>query len=213
MDVKGAASVPKLAKLSDRAILRIKGKDSAKFLQGIITNDVNHMKEEAHKSLYTMLLNSQGRILFDALLYSVPDATEEYFLESDAEAVDGILKHLKMYRLRAKVEIEDASKDVDSWVLFSGDDNIDVDTINDKNILAMKDPRLESLGLRIIVPWNQSPVNLLKVGDHIPVGTAVYKEHRYKQGVAEGLGEMPSGNSLPLEYNLALINGGMLLPT
>ena len=203
------ATLPMLAKLKERKLVRLNGNDTTKFLQGIITNDMNSFQNDACKILFTMLLNSQGRVLFDTLLYAVPDEPNCYFLECDSDAIDSVIKHLKMYKLRAKVNISDASKEVEAWALFPGNGALDANAIKEDNkLLAHKDPRLASLGMRIIVPWNQSPTDVLNVEDHIPVDSTVYREHRHKLGIAEGIDEIPSGNVLPLEYNLALINGG-----
>lgn len=202
--------IPRIAKLTDRKIVRIRGRDSTKYLQGIITNDMQCFNDQSRRCLYTMLLNSHGRVLFDALIFSIPGEADEYFLETDEAATEGVIKHLKTYKLRAKVEVDDASKEVEPWVVFSGDESISVGASSNDKILAVKDPRLGPLGMRIVVPWNQSPVDILKIREHVPVTSAVYKEERYKLGVAEGLDEITSGNALPLDYNLALLNGGMI---
>ena len=202
-------SLPKLVKLDDRRVIRIKGQDSAKFLQGMITNDLAQLENEDCNVMFSMFLNSQGRVLYDALLYSVPYENSEYFLEVGSAAVEGIVKVLKMYKLRAKVEFVDASSEVDVWAMFSESGLIETDIQSDQKIVAHKDPRLDALGIRMLVPWNQSPVDLLNIGPYITVGPAVYDEHRYKLGVAEGIDEIPQGNALPLEYNLAWINGGL----
>eukprot|EP00112_Aurelia_sp_Birch-Aquarium-sp1_P013909 Seg298.12 transcript_id=Seg298.12/GoldUCD/mRNA.D3Y31 product="putative transferase CAF17-like mitochondrial" protein_id=Seg298.12/GoldUCD/D3Y31 len=202
------ATLPRLAKLKERKLIRLNGKDTTKFLQGIITNDMTSFQNDACKILFTMLLNSQGRVLFDAFLYAVPGEPDGYFLECDSDAIESVIKHLKMYKLRAKVNISDASKEVEAWVLFPGNGALDANVMKgDDKLLANKDPRIASLGMRIIMPWNQSPADLLDIDDHIPVDSAVYREHRHKLGIAEGTDEIPPGNVLPLEYNLALING------
>ena len=207
--VEEVGSIPRLAKLEEKSILRITGKDSAKFMQGVITNDISKLRPGGQRSLFSMLLNSQGRVLFDAFIYCVPGETDEYFLECDKGAVDDIIKHLKTYKLRAKVNFEDASKDVEPWVFFSENDCTSIEMIRNENILATKDPRLDHLCIRMIVPWNQSPVDFMRIEEHVVVDSAVYKEHRYKFGIPEGINELSSTKSLPLEYNLALMNGGM----
>ena len=202
-------TLPRLAKLKERKLIRLTGKDTAKFLQGIITNDVNSFQNDGCKILFTMLLNSQGRVLFDAFLYAVPEEPDGYFLECDSDALNNVIKHLKMYKLRAKVNISDASKEVEAWTLFPGNGTLGANVIKgDNKLLAHKDPRHASLGMRIVMPWNQSPADLLNIEDHLPVDSSVYREHRHKLGIAEGADEIPSGNVLPLEYNLALVNGG-----
>ncbi len=94
-----------LTKLTERKLLRIKGRDTNKFLQGIITNDINCLVDGHSEMMYTMFLNVQGRVLYDAFLYTVPGSSNEYFLECDANASDDVISHFKRYKLRAKVEV------------------------------------------------------------------------------------------------------------
>ena len=204
------SGLPNLAKLTDRALLRIKGRDAAKLLQGITTNDINLLVEGTDKIQYTMFLNSQGRVEYDAFLYVVPGETAEYLIECDAAVSDDVMSHIKKYKLRSKVEISDASKEMETWALFSRSGKLDGSMVEKTGIIAEKDTRTNALGIRMVIPWNQSPVDLLGIKDCLKVDSVVYKEHRYTLGIAEGIQEIPPGNPLPLEYNLALINGGML---
>ena len=52
--------------LSNRGVLRLTGEDRKNFLQGLITNDI-HLLTPFH-SLYTALLNPQGKFLHDFFL-------------------------------------------------------------------------------------------------------------------------------------------------
>ena len=56
------------AKLESRRVIRVAGGDSLKFLQGLVTNDVNTLSPQ-QPLLYTHLLNHKGRSLFDMFVY------------------------------------------------------------------------------------------------------------------------------------------------
>src|ERR1700759_3328375 len=89
------------AHLDDRAVIALTGPAARSLLQGLVTNDVLGLKPGA--GLYTALLSPQGKILWDFLLTEGDGAL---LLDVAASARDALLKKLKLYRLRAAVEIE-----------------------------------------------------------------------------------------------------------
>src|SRR5215471_15601993 len=88
--------------LDDRAVLAISGPEARDFLQGLVTNDVVQGVAPG-AGLYTALLSPQGKILFDFL---VTEGDGALLLDVAREARDALLKKLRLYKLRAKVEIE-----------------------------------------------------------------------------------------------------------
>ncbi len=87
--------------MPNRRILRLSGKDTEAFLQGLVTNDIGRLQDGL---VYTALLTPQGKFLAD------------FFLKSDGASVlldvaeghaDGLIKRLSMYKLRADVTIEE----------------------------------------------------------------------------------------------------------
>ena len=84
--------------------LHIYGADSAKFLQGMTTNDVI-------KNIYSYnyLLTNQGRYLFDFFVYQ--QNAESYFIDIDQASVDTLFKRLMMYKLRSNLEIKNIQKE------------------------------------------------------------------------------------------------------
>src|SRR5882757_2831841 len=88
--------------LDDRAVLAISGPQARDFLQGLVTNDIAGGLAPG-TGLYTALLSPQGKILFDFL---VTEGDGALLLDVARESADALLKKLKMYRLRTKVEVE-----------------------------------------------------------------------------------------------------------
>ena len=86
-------------------IIRVTGADSASYLQGLMTNDIDKIVTENWPSLYCMFLNVQGRILFDANLYRGSDK-EDFLLDIDQTVAPLAIKHLGFYKIRKKVKIE-----------------------------------------------------------------------------------------------------------
>ena len=103
------------ALLSDRGVLRVTGADAGKFLQGIITSDLD--KTEDGGAIHTGLLSPQGKILFD---FFVAKAADGFLLEVAADKAADLAKRLAMYRLRAKVDLEDRRADYRVFALWGG---------------------------------------------------------------------------------------------
>ena len=53
---------------SYRSLIKLKGQDTAKYLQNLITNNVYNLNNE--NVIYSMILNNRGRILYDILIYA-----------------------------------------------------------------------------------------------------------------------------------------------
>lgn len=201
----------KCSQLRKRGLLKVKGRDSVKFLQGLVTNDVESFhSDEERKTLYAMFLNASGRTLYDVVFYKHEDSGDvpTFFLECDLNAIPDLTKHLKMFKLRAKVDIYHA-EDYEPWVMFSASGVVDLkDASNSSDIPVFeKDPRLEQLGFRMVLPKGSSPCvcfeDVYETGDIFE-----YDVHRAKLGVCEGVDEIPPGIAMPLEYNIAYLNGG-----
>ncbi|MCI0529609.1 MAG: aminomethyltransferase family protein, partial [Nitrospira sp.] len=83
-------------------LIRITGSDRAKFLQGLITNDV--MKLTEGQGLYAAILNPKGRMLADLKIYTIHDA---FLVDLDREITDKTVQILNRYKLISKAMLED----------------------------------------------------------------------------------------------------------
>ena len=201
----------KCSPLRKRRLLKLKGRDTVKFLQGLVTNDVESFHQNAErKAMYAFFLNSSGRTLYDVLFYKHGGSLDSpaFFLECDLHAVSDLTKHLKMFKLRAKVDISHAD-DCEPWVMFSPSGAVEIQqpSAHSDILILEKDPRVDLLGFRLVLPKGSSPCvcfeDVYETGD-----TFEYDVHRAKLGVCEGVDEMPPGNAMPLEYNIGYLNGG-----
>lgn len=86
--------------MTSRSLLRVGGADAFAFLQGIVTNDLARLSDGL---VYAALLTPQGKYLADFFLLR---AGADILLDADAGQVEGLLRRLSMYRLRAKVTLE-----------------------------------------------------------------------------------------------------------
>ncbi|KAJ0173740.1 hypothetical protein K1T71_010889 [Dendrolimus kikuchii] len=192
--------------LKSRSLLKVSGKDAGVFLQGLITNDMEHF-EEGTKSMYTMFLNNKGRVMYDVLIHKW-QKEDSFMIECDKNVLSMLQKHLRIYKLKRAAEIEDVSKDYKLWVLISDAFVPESGLTNDIDIY--KDPRLSDLGFRIIGP---SSILEEKITEVTGKDTTVeknedgYKYLRYKFGVSEGADDLPPGTCFPLECNCDYLHG------
>lgn len=142
-----------------RSLIEISGPENKKFLQGLITNDINKISETS--LLYSAMLNAQGRFLYDFFIFAIND---KIILDCYAEKRDEIIKKLNFYKLRSQV------------VIAKNDDLIVATSempINTKN--SFIDPRHKNLGFRAYLPRNsdnfsddESPYHFLRIKNKIP---------------------------------------------
>ena len=90
--------------LSHLGLLEIDGADAFTFLQGQVTNDINLL--DGNTSHYTGHCSPKGRLLALFLAFS---HYNHLHLQFSRTLVAPIMKRLKMYVMRSKVEIKDAS--------------------------------------------------------------------------------------------------------
>ncbi|KAL9246793.1 hypothetical protein vseg_020286 [Gypsophila vaccaria] len=151
----------------------------------------------------------------------------EVFADVDAGVVDEVMETLKRYRLRSKVDIEHVGEDFCCWQRFGGDlsgqssskeepdsagvgwgGNVDGSAMSSSQGSEagwqwFKDPRLDCLGFRGIFPSGTPPPLVEADKETIEENYLLW---RLEQGVAEGPNEIPKGEAIPLEYNLAGLN-------
>src|SRR5260370_15004779 len=90
------------AVLEDRGILAVSGPDRRAFLQGLVSNDVE--KIAADRAIYAALLTAQGKYLHDFIMVA---AGEAIWLDAEAGRLADLKRRLSMYRLRAKVTLDE----------------------------------------------------------------------------------------------------------
>ena len=168
-------------RLNDRAIIRLSATDGSEdikaFLQGLVTQDMVVVMEGMPQ--WSALLTAQGKVLFDFFLWSRDDAI---LIDCERDQAEALVKRLKLYRLRRKIEIAPDDTVGVHWALAAEGRPLD--------------PRLPELGHR----W------LDDAGDGEGAEEA-YRKHRLSLGVTEGAAELGSDKTLWLECNAAELHG------
>lgn len=167
-------------RLGDRGIVAVSGDDAARFLQGLVTADIEPMTPGT--TAFGALLTPQGKILFDFIVHCRDGA---YLIDLPAEAKEALIKRLGFYKLRSKIEIEDVG---DRFAVL-----VDLDPG-----ARAPDPRLEALGGRRIVARTEAGRE---------DGTRAYDEARVALGIAESWRDFASGEVFPHEANFDHLHG------
>ncbi len=171
--------------LSNRTVIAVKGPDSAAFLQGLITNDINKATKES--LVYSCFLTPQGKFLFDFFILKIEDG---YLFDVEAGRHKEFLMRLTMFKLRADVMLVDLSDQYQVYAAWGGN-------ISD----GYSDPRHPKLGHRIIQPISDSLALDLEGVDF-----DMYDYHRLLLGVSDGSRDMIPERSGMLESNMDVFN-------
>lgn len=180
-----------IAELTARGIIKVSGGDAKKFLQDIVTNDVN--KAVDGRGVHAGLLTPQGKILFDFFLL---DAGDHFLLECARENISDLIRRLTFYKLRAAVDFEDLSDSFRIWAAWNGAPEAPGGAI------AYTDPRLEALGVRIIAPVSRE----LAAGCDA-ASEDDYHRRRIALGVPEADKDYPLGDTFPHEADYDQLAG------
>ena len=93
-----------VARLRETGWIRVSGEDRVRWLNGMVTNSVEHLKPG--KGAYNFLLNVQGRIQGDGVIFAEEDAL---WIETDAAQVAGMRTMLDRFIIMDDVELADGS--------------------------------------------------------------------------------------------------------
>ncbi len=175
--------------LENRSVVVLYGPDTKNFLQGIITNDINNLSSQ--KAIYSLLLNSQGKYLYDFFLIKCGKYT---LLECENTYLQQIIEKLNLLKTYLRVKVKNASTLYRVGVLFN---TKSIEYSNESQII-FQDPRHKSLGMRIIHKDEISQ----PIGDFIQ-----YERVRIENLIPDGTKDMVQNSSFPLQYLIDKING------
>ncbi len=181
------------ALLADRGVVSVSGDDAAKLLQGIITNDMELLSRQP--AIHTALLTPQGKILFE---FFVVKTGAGYLLDVARSQVADLMKRLTMYKLRAKVDIQDASADyrvIAVWGYSPQSSGVTSGTV------SFNDPRLDGLGLRILAQARSAA----DIASATEATAADYDAHRIALGIPEITKDYPPNDTFAHEANLDVL--------
>jgi tRNA-modifying protein YgfZ len=181
----------RIAHLQDRGVVAVSGIDAGGFLDNLITNDMGLL--ETAPALFAGLLSPQGKILFEFFVIKHADG---YLIDTARDRVADLLKRLTMYKLRAKVTLEDVSSRLHVVVSW-GDAAVDLPSVT-----FFPDPRDTRLGWRGLVTDET-----IAASNFSATLASAYNAHRIGCGVPEGGTDYPLGDTFPHEANFDRLHG------
>lgn len=193
--------------LDRRGILAVTGPDRVGFLQGLVSNDVT--KLVPGRALYAALLTAQGKYLHDFIMI---DAGDEIWLDAEAERLGDLKRRLSMYRLRAKVSLEERT-DLAIAAAF-GDGALAAFGLpaepgaahRGASGIALADPRLPALGARYVGPRATIWTELAGLG-MAETDFPAYDRHRLALGIPDGSRDLVAEKSILLESGFDELHG------
>ena len=96
---------------SERGKLVLRGAETAEYLQGQLTNDVEAL--EPGQGQYAALLDRKGHMQGDLRLLRI--APDEFWIDTEAVALPAISRHLEMYKIGREVELDDVGAGWSIW--------------------------------------------------------------------------------------------------
>ena len=181
--------------LADSKFLSISGEDRGNFLQNLITNDIH--KCDSTNSIYSCLLTPQGKFIAD---FFIIDHENSYLIETHKKFAEDLINKLKIYKLRAKVEINIVN-DLLSLSIIKNNDLLQSET----DVLLFKDPRNDKLGNKVFVAKNKFK-EIEKKYNLIEDNFEKYRELLIKNLIPFSSEDLIQDKSLLLENNFDKIN-------
>ena len=172
-------------RLVDRGVIRVSGDDAFDFLQNIVTNEMAEVTPG--RAGYGGLLTPQGKIIGDFLIVAVPQEDGGGFLlDCPLLQTPELMKKLKLYKLRAKVTLDDLSES--AAVIAATDGGM----LPEGTGLTYADPRLPALGARAVTDRDGA--------DELATGSMdEYHARRIALGIPDGGRDFLYGDTFPHE--------------
>uniref|UniRef100_A0A7S1M486 CAF17 C-terminal domain-containing protein n=1 Tax=Neobodo designis TaxID=312471 RepID=A0A7S1M486_NEODS len=188
-----------LTHLRNRGVLQLSGRDTYNFLHAMSTCNAKSMARDA--LAYCGFLNSKGRMLFDAVLHPVADATEPtVMIEMDRSEIPGAIEHFKEYKLRTKVKFADRSDEL--AVIVGASPPFGHQSAGEVLRPDPRPPVANVLGIRRgLLPEAELKADAVSEDMH------AYRDELFSLGVADGADVFTPGKSIPFDGNLDGVEG------
>jgi tRNA-modifying protein YgfZ len=188
----------KAALLPDRGVIKVIGDGARNFLHGLVTADM--LKLTPGSARFCALLTPQGKIIADFFVVEArPQDGGGFFLDAPRALVATLFERLNLYKLRAKILIEDLSEILGVLAIWDGASAI-------KYGLCYDDPRLPALGMRSMMPPHRAADAAAELGA-VLVAAEEYEAHRIALGIPRGGIDFAYGDAFPHETDMDQLGG------
>ena len=150
--------------LEDRGFIQVNGTEAKSFLQNIVTNDLEKIKNNS--AIFSSILTPQGKYLFEFFILKLEN---NYLLECEKKSITEIIKLMNFYKMRSQVDFVDMNeKYVAAVISLEKFKEINVSNSSKNNTTNFlgnpmyADPRNEELGAKIILEKGTDRFNLVE---------------------------------------------------
>jgi folate-binding protein YgfZ len=178
--------------LSDRAKLRVTGKDRVRFLNGQLTNDILNLRSGS--TISACALTAKGKLCADLF---VAATDESHYLDADAVLRDSLAARLEKYIIADDVALEDVT---DEFGLFHLTDAKPPESLSGTEIFQSESARFATPGVDLWFPADQSGLIREKL-NQAPIDAEALENFRLEQGIPRWGSEL-SESVLPNEAGL-----------
>jgi folate-binding protein YgfZ len=193
----------KAALLPDRGVIKVIGDDARKFLHGLVTADMLGVAPGTAR--FCALLTPQGKIIADFFVTEAPQAEGGgFFLDIPRALAVMLVEKLNLYKLRAKVLIEDLTEILGVLAVWDGQGTTKQATT--KQGLTYADPRLPALGSRVMLSPHRAAAAVSELGAEL-VSAEDYEAHRIALAVPRGGLDFAYGDAFPHEADMDQLGG------
>ena len=193
----------KAALLPDRGVIKVIGDDARKFLHGLVTADVLGVAPGTAR--FCALLTPQGKIIADFFVTQAPQAeVGGFFLDIPRALAATLLGRLNLYKLRAKVLIEDLTEILGVLAVWDAQEATKDSTT--KQGLTYADRRLPTLGFRVLIASHRAAATASELGAAL-ASVEDYEAHRIALGVPAGGLDFAYGDAFPHEADMDQLGG------
>jgi folate-binding protein YgfZ len=192
--------------LLGRGVLAVSGEDRIGFLQGLVSNDVTLLAEEADRparALWAAFLTPQGKYLHDFIML---DDGNRILLDLEADRLDDLNQRLRRFRLRSKVALDDVTSEFTVLAVPHPSAAATVGLPHSAGALirfqggfALVEPRHADLGLRLLLPASSAPSALASFD--------LWDRQRLLLGIPDGSRDLQIEKSTLLECGFDELNG------
>lgn len=178
-----------ITRLEGRTVLKLSGADRVRFLQGLVTADIEALQPA--QAAWAACLTPQGR--WQADFFAIPDPDDTcLLLDCATEQAEALRAQLMRFRLRSDVQME-----LTALPVYAAWGNRPEATLLE-NAISVADPRLPAAGWRLIDP----PATTEQTATQLD-----YDLHRLALGLPDGVQDCEPGRTLAAEANMDLLGG------
>jgi tRNA-modifying protein YgfZ len=197
------------ALLPDRGAVKVSGDGARSFLHGLVTTDILNLTSGVAR--FCALLTPQGKIIADFFVTEAPaNNGGGFFLDVPGERTAALVEKLNLYKLRAKVIVEDLSDILGVLAAWDGDPTSQSapqsEDAGERIGLRYADPRLPALGMRVMLPPHLAAAAASGLGAAL-VAAGEYEAHRIALGIPSGGPDFSYGDVFPHETDMDQLGG------